>query len=101
MPLSTYEEIKKQVTDEMEQLKERTYPEDLLNEFADSETPIYYSEIIKEWVELPSEYCDRWKELGFDTQRNDGGITTLMQLDLFFYYQEQFQRAWEELRGEE
>lgn len=101
MALTTYNEIKERVREHLTQLKETPYPEDLLSELADSESPIYYSDVMKEWCELPSEYCDRWKEYGYDANKNEGGIFSLMSIDLTFYYLEEFNNAWEEIKKEE
>jgi hypothetical protein len=97
MALTSYSDIQEQVREIVEQLKESAYPEDLLREHADSECPIYYSDIVNEWRELPNEYCDRWQELGLT---HDSSITSLMQTDLFLYYQEQFEKAWEDIKEE-
>ena len=101
MALSTHDEIKETIMQDMEQLKDATYPEDLLAEFSDSAVPVYNSDIIREWVELPGEFCDQWKEYGYDTQKNDGGIIELMRVDLIFYYIEQYRSIWEEIKEEE
>lgn len=97
---STRKEIKEYLLDEIDQIKESSYPEDLVTELADSLIPIYYSEIMKEWVNLDSEFCDRWKEYGYDTQKNEGGIMQLMQVDLSFYYIETALSVWEEIKKE-
>jgi hypothetical protein len=98
--MQTREEVKKYLLDEIDQLKEATYPEDMVAEIADSLIPIYYSEIIKEWIRLDSEFMDRWKEYGYDTQKNEGGILQLMQVDLSFYYIETALSVWEEIKKE-
>ena len=54
MALTTRAQIKSEILDHLEQLKESPYPEDLLNELAESNTPIYYSGIVSEWQEMPS-----------------------------------------------
>lgn len=97
MPLTTYQDIKAQVEDELEQLTESPYPEDLLYQFADSEVPIYYGDIVKEWLELPFDDTDRWQELGANA---DTTIYKLMQIDLLLYYEGQFLKAWEEVKEE-
>jgi hypothetical protein len=98
--MQTREEIKEYLLDEIDQIKESSYPEDLVTELADSLIPIYYSEIIKEWIQLDSEFMDRWKEYGYDTQKNEGGIMKLMQVDLSFYYIETALSVWEEIKNE-
>ena len=51
--LTTYNEIKAQLLDEWEYTKEER-----LHEVAESLAPVYYSDIVKEWQELPSEATD-------------------------------------------
>lgn len=97
MALTTYNEIKEQVTEKLEEIRAHKYPEDFLNELADSAMPIYNNDVISQWLELPGEDSDQWKELGYDTQRNEGGIISLMQIDLIVYYIRQFTKAWEEI----
>jgi hypothetical protein len=96
--LTTKEEIKKELLDNIEQLKDNPHAEDLVAEFADSWVPIYNNHIIEQWVALPMEESDQWKEYGYDTQRNEGGIISLMQVDLVFYYLKLGREAWEEIK---
>jgi hypothetical protein len=98
--LSNRKEIKEYLLEEIDQIKESNYPEDLVTELADSLIPIYYSDILKDWTDLDWEFCDRWKEYGYDTQKNDGGIMKLMQVDLSFYYIETALSVWEEIKKE-
>jgi hypothetical protein len=49
---------------------------------------------------LSTEDSDQWKELGYDTQRNEGGIVSLMAVDLEIYYLRRFDHAWKEIRKE-
>ena len=92
--LSSDSDIKSDIYDHIEQLKEKTYPEDLLNELADSAVPIYYSDIIQEWREMPNEFTDSWQEFGTDGTQ---GICTLMQMDLYNYYQDRYNRIYQEI----
>ena len=55
-----YSDIKQELKDNWEQLADNPYATDLVNEFAESAIPIYYSEIIKDWQEMPHEYNDTW-----------------------------------------
>jgi len=97
MTLTTRAQIKSEILDHLEQLRESPYPEDLLNELADSNTPIYYSDIISEWQEMPSEFNDCGRELGVSGEPQ---IMNLMQDDLAIYYQQQFLEIWEEVKSE-
>ena len=98
MTLTAYYQIKAEILDNLEQLKEMADPTDLLLELADSCTPVYYSGIISEWQEMPYDYDDRWQELGTD---GSASIMTLMQIDLCIYYEEQFLEAWREIEEEQ
>lgn len=89
-----YSEAKSAVLDEWERLSEATYPEDLLGQIADSFVPVYDFEVIKDWQEMPSEYNDAWQELGVT---DDYGITKLMSIDLWYYYRDLVNQAYQEL----
>lgn len=89
-------DIKSQLLDEWEYLAEATYPEDSLSEYADSAVPVYTSEIIEEWTELPYDYRDRWNEIT-DSPEN---ITHLMSLDLYLYYREIYSAIYAKILAE-
>lgn len=96
--LESKQDIREELRRNLKQLTE--YPskaEDLVAEIAEDFAPVYNSDIIREWTELPMEYSDRWKEYGYDANRNEGGIIQLMAIDLVFYYLEIGQEAWAEL----
>jgi hypothetical protein len=101
MAITTREEIRSEILENLSYLKETPYPEDMIQELADSNTPIYYSDVLAEWQQMPSEYNDKWKEYGYDANKNEGGILALMQIDLTFYYLDAFQEVWEEIKEEE
>lgn len=101
MALTTYAEIKEQILDALDELKETAYPEDYLHELADSSTPIYNQDIIKEWSEMPSDYENRWQDYAQDPNILNGGIVKLMTIDLLFYYQELFYQVWQEVKEEQ
>jgi hypothetical protein len=97
----TREEIKNELTNKYDEIT-NSYRDidDALAEFADSFVPVYSNDIIKDWVQLPSEHSDRWKELGYDANRNEGGIIALMQMDMVLYYLEQTRNIWDEIEKE-
>jgi hypothetical protein len=99
MALTTHAEIRAEIADHLEQLQDMREPEDLLQELADSNTPIYYSDIIQEWTELPTEFSDQWWERSVWAENET--ITSLMQIDLYLYYQGEFIAAWEEIKEEQ
>lgn len=95
----TREEIRTDLTIHREQIESATCQDGLLTEWADSYLPVYNSDIIRDWVELPGEDSDRWKEYGYDANRNEGGIVELMKLDLWFYYHDLTHEIWREITG--
>lgn len=92
-----YSDIKQEIADNWEQFESNQYPEDLISEFADSATPIYYGEIIRDWQEMPSEFGEYWKEVYGETVPENVSITDLMSADLYNYYRHTYQRAYNEL----
>jgi hypothetical protein len=97
MPITTYSDIKAEVINNLEYITGSQYPEDLLDELADSAVPIYYSDIISEWTELPSDGRDRWEEFGI-YDANEVTITKLMTLDLLMHYRDEFRLAFNEIQ---
>jgi len=89
-----YSDIKSDIYDHLEQLKESAYPEDLLSELADSACPVYYNEILADWSEMPSEYNDAWQEIGAS---ENATIFSLMSMDLYLYYQAQYSEIYAEI----
>jgi hypothetical protein len=92
--LTTYEEIKAELISEWEHLTESR-----LHEYAESNTPVYYSQIADEWKALPMEHSDRWQEYGIEFTP-DTTIFSLMTTDLHLYYMELVQKAFEEITEE-
>jgi hypothetical protein len=90
-------DIKSDILDNWEQLTETPHPEDLLNEMAESACPVYYSDIIKDWQEMPSEYNDSWQQNGIGTTE-ETTIFSLMSWDLYFYYESQYNLIFTEIR---
>lgn len=86
--LYTLEEAKQHLLDEWEYINE-----DSLHEYADSAVPVYYGEIIQEWNDLDSDYTDRWNEI-IETPNK---ITEAMTADLYLYYSELYQLAYDEI----
>jgi len=100
MTLTTRDQIKAEILDHIEQLRETQYPEDLLRELAESNTPIMNGDIISEWQDMPYEFDNGWQEFGFDESFQSGGIYSLMAIDLQLYYESQFLEVWEEVKSE-
>ena len=93
----TFNEIKKEISDNFDEISEAPYIEDALDQWADGFVPVYNNEIIQEWQEMPSEFDDSWKDYGFAP---DDGIIRLMMIDLYRYYLDQTTRAYNEIKAE-
>ena len=101
MTLTTHAEIRSEIIDHLEQLREMRDPEDLLRELAESNTPMMYHDIISEWQQMPGEFDNGWQMYGFDESFESGGIYSLMAIDLQLYYESQFLEVWEEVKDAE
>jgi hypothetical protein len=96
----TNEEIKAVLLDNYDEIAGSRTEDDDIAEYADGFVPVYGFEVIKDWVELPTDRMDKWKDLGYDANKNEGGIMRLMQMDLVFYYLEETDRIWQEIKEE-
>jgi hypothetical protein len=101
MSLTSFAEIKTRIAESLAEFQASAYPEDLLDEYAESECPIMNHEIIKEWAEMPHEFDDSWQQYGMDKSFWQGGIVRLMSIDLLEYYKAQFAKAWAEIVAEQ
>lgn len=90
--LTSLSDIRQQVIDERKYFESE--PDRAIQEMADSLVPIYNTEIIREWTDLPMSESDRWQEVGRDETYT---IVDLMRLDLYLYYETQVTLAWYEL----
>lgn len=91
-----YSDIKQEITNNWAELEESAYPEDLLKEMADSACPIYYSDVLKDWAEMPSEFNDQWRE--FCEPTPDTTIFNLMSADLFNYYMFKYEEIYNDIK---
>lgn len=94
MALSTYTWVFGEILENREQF-EQDYDR-AITEMADSLCPVYTSDIIAEWAELPGDKSDAWQEM--IEVSNDATITGLMTLDLYSYYLDLVERAWAEVQ---
>ena len=77
--MTTYDEI-------MQEFKQDLAHSDIY-EYVDNYVPIYNNEVIKEWQDMPSDYDNRGSaELGHNC--DELNIVSLMQADLYLYYQD-------------
>lgn len=93
----TFNQIKKEISENFDEISEAPYLEDALDQWADGFVPVYNNEIIQDWQEMPIEFDDSWKEYGF---AQDDGIIRLMMIDLYRFYLDQTTRAYEEIKTE-
>lgn len=96
----TNTDIEQEIRDNLAELRESNYPEDMLNEWADSAVPVYTSDIIKDWAEMPSVFDDVWQE-AFTATEEGTTIVKLMTIDLYNYYQNTYTRIYNEILEEE
>jgi hypothetical protein len=95
--MNTVEIIKQEVRDNLAHSTIEEL-EDNSGQFIDNCLPIYNSDIIQEWQNMPSEYDNRGSsELGIP---NEISIISLMLLDLYLYYSDIFNEAITELKEE-
>lgn len=97
--MTTYNEIVKELKQEIAQginlddIKDRSY------EYVDNYVPVYNNQVIEEWKNMPSEYDNRGSaELGYDAENLN--IIQLMQSDLYLYYQDLVNSALDEIAEE-
>lgn len=85
--MTTYDEIVKEIKQEIEQGETLEEVKDRSHEIVDNCVPIYNNHVIEEWQAMPSEYDNRGSaEIGHDC--DDLNIIKLMSADLYFYYQD-------------
>lgn len=91
-----YEKIYSAVQTWFEYLEKSEYPEDLLREWAESDVPIYNSDIYDQWGSLPVDAQDEWREQGIEVSPDDT-ILSLMRIDLFLHIEGLYNRAYHDL----
>lgn len=93
MALRTIDEIKAYIKEDW-----LGFNEDSTISLADELIPVYYNEIIQEWLNLPMDSQDTWQ----DTEiTEDTAITQLMAIDLFNYYLSTVEVAYQQLKEEQ
>jgi hypothetical protein len=95
--LSTAQDIIELIKNDYED-KTLSELQDLDGEIIDNLLPIYYSEIIKEWQEMPSQYDGQGvAEFGLPAEPT---VYNLMTGDLYAYYSATFYEALTELEDD-
>jgi hypothetical protein len=104
--LTPLQEIKEQIDREhFQYIFISTDPQSYLTGLAEAEIPVYSQDIVKEWMELPSEDTDRWVELFVPYRKKEllseeYRIEDFMKMDLFLFYQNAYEIMYEELKEE-
>jgi hypothetical protein len=91
-------EIRANLKSQWSDLSDTPYPEDFLFQEANSYLPTDYSDIIKDWTSMPSEFDNSWQE---DYPMSNRTITELMSIDLLNYYMHTCTEIYNELKAEE
>ena len=97
--LTSHSEIRQIILDNWEEINDSPDPKGILDEYAESDLPIYNNDIIKEWTEMPSDYDNRWQEV-LDGEIEEHTITSLMLVDLYQYYTDTYYEIWEDIKSE-
>lgn len=97
--MTTYSEIMQEFKQELAQgielddIKDRSY------EYVDNYVPVYNNRVIEEWQNMPGDYDNRGAaELGHNCE--ELSIISLMQADLYLYYQDLTALVLEDLEQE-
>jgi hypothetical protein len=97
--LTTREQVKERILDVFDEIENATYAEDLINELADSECPVYYNQIIAEWTQLSPDDSNLFGEIMTPDQNTT--IYDLMSVDLFIYYRKTFLSVYNDILDEQ
>jgi hypothetical protein len=85
--MTTYDEIMKEIKQEIEQGETLEEVKDRSHELVDSYVPVYNNRVLEEWSAMPNDYDNRGSaEMGHNCQELN--IINLMQGDLYLYYQD-------------
>lgn len=85
--MTTYDEIMKEIKQEIEQGQDLDSIKDRSHELVDNCVPVYNNRILEEWAAMPNDYDNRGSaELGHNCE--DLSIISLMSADLYLYYRD-------------
>ena len=97
--MTTYDEIVKEIKQEIEQGATLEEVKDRSHELIDNYVPVYNNRIIEEWTAMPSDYDNRGSaELGHSCE--DLNIIKLMSADLYLYYSDLVALVFDDLAQE-
>jgi len=83
MTIYTEQDINREIWSDREFILSQAHPEDSAGEYADGAIPIYYSDIIETWGQLPDEYSNKFHEV---TSELPDRVEDLMRTDIYLYY---------------
>jgi hypothetical protein len=90
--LTSYTDLKDMILEEWDSLDR-----DNLDQLVDSVMPVYYSDIAKQWQEMPSEWDNTWRDIYGQEIPANATIYSLMEVDLWQYYQNEISRIYGEI----
>lgn len=96
MALTNRNEIRDQILNEREYFERDT--DRALQEMADSLCPVYYSEILADWAELPNDARDEWQVFGVS---ENATIFDRMTTDLYWFNYNEVANVWAEIEDED
>jgi hypothetical protein len=94
MTIYTEQDINREIWADKDYILEQTHPEDSASEYADGAIPIYYSDIIEAWNQLPDDYSNKFHEI---THELPDRVEDLMRTDIYLYYSMLYSGAVQEL----
>jgi predicted RNase H-like HicB family nuclease len=97
--MTTYDEVMKEIKQEIEQGETLEEVKDRSHELVDSYVPVYNNRVLEEWQSMPSDYDNRGSaELGHNCQELN--IINLMMADLYLYYSDLVGKVIDDLETE-
>jgi hypothetical protein len=99
MALTTRDEIRTRILDDIDEITKADFVIDQIEELADSEVPIYYSDIIAEWTQLSPDDSNEFGEIMTPDQNTT--IYDLMSVDLWIYYRKTFLSVYNDILDEQ
>jgi len=94
MTIYTEQDINREIWSDREFILSQAHPEDSASEYADGAIPIYYSDIIETWGQLPDEYSNKFHEI---THELPDRVEDLMRVDIYLYYSMLYSSAVDEI----
>jgi hypothetical protein len=100
MKLTTREEVKEILLNDLPHLEEYEYEIEFVESLAQGEVPVYYGQIIEQWTQLTNNESNRFEEIGYEPN-GETTIYSLMEIDLYLYYKDLFLSVYNEILDEQ